>query len=220
MSLKGSTSYYHAHLVLTEATEPHKYPWRVWDFYLPARVCTVVTGCRRWLCGCEPPSCRVNQSKQPRAGREVIVSRKRFEKRRCRLLLLRGGSRPVYLPLALTVCMCFSWRNILEALLCGVHTHTRNEKCSRSSTHFIEWFHSSKLPMCLFPPVKGKGGASWRGDSQTRSPGGCCPNGLSCCCLEGRSLTGKRPWSGQPLRKGLPASSIWLLRDFQYFQTK
>lgn len=82
----------------------------------------------------------------------MIVSRKRLEKRRCRLLLLRGGSRPVCLPLALTVCMCFSWRNTLEALLCGVHTHPRNEKCSRSGTHFIEWFHSFKLPKCLFPP--------------------------------------------------------------------
>jgi hypothetical protein len=37
MSLKGSTSYCHAHLVLTEATEPHKYPWPAWDFYLPAQ---------------------------------------------------------------------------------------------------------------------------------------------------------------------------------------
>lgn len=51
----------------------------------------------------------------------------------------------------LTVCMCFSWRNTLEALLRGVHAHPRNEKRFHSDARFIEWLHSSKLPVCLFP---------------------------------------------------------------------
>lgn len=55
------------------------------------------------------------------------------------------------LPLALTVCMCFSWRNTLEALLCGVHAYTRNEKRSRSDVHFIDWFHSSQFPVFVAP---------------------------------------------------------------------
>lgn len=90
------------------------------------------------------------------------------------------------LPLALTACTCFSWRNTLEALLRGGHAYTRNEKRSHSDTRFMECFHSSEVP-CLFPSVKGKGGAR-SGGSRPRSPGAqevAVQMRLSCCCLAG-----------------------------------
>lgn len=123
------------------------------------------------------------------------------------------------LPLALTVCTCFSWRNTLEALLCGGQAYTRDKKHSRSDTRFTECFHSSEVPTCLFQKGKEVQGAETAGPGAQEAAVRMCPQLLR----SGRQSRHRKAGASdprQPLKKGLPASSGGLLRDFQYFQTK
>lgn len=101
------------------------------------------------------PAGRYTRVNSPRLEKKRTASRKRFRGKMQTPAFTRRVP-PSLLASGFNSSHVFFLEECMEGLLCGVQALTRNGMLSPSDMHFIVWFHSSKLQMCLFLQGKEK----------------------------------------------------------------